>query len=242
MAPSAIVTGGSRGIGLAIAEALAGLGHDLTVTARREGSLQEAAAKLRESGVKVNAIAENLADPDAPGRIVAAHEAAYGRLDLLVNNAGLGIGAAATEHQTKFLDMQWNVNARAMILFYREGVEMLRHSARERGAAQVINVASIAGKSGQPWLSMYGASKAAVVSYTEAMNKELGEDGIKSTALCPGFVDTDMAEFVKGEVGAEKMIKTDDIAETVRFLLELSPACVIPEIIFQRPAELGAVV
>lgn len=237
MAETAIVTGASRGIGLAIAETLAGLGYSLTISARQEGPLEETAEKLREGGVQVNAIAANLADPDAPARIVAAHKDAFGRLDVLVNNAGLGIGAAAAEHQTKFLDMQWNVNVRAIVLLYRESLELLRASAKERGTAQVINLSSIAGKSGQPWLSMYGATKAAVVSYTEAMNKELGSEGIRSVALCPGFVDTDMAEFVKDGIGQENMIKTSDIAESVRFLLKLSPACLVGEIVFQRPGE-----
>lgn len=240
---SAIVTGASRGIGLAIAETLAGLGYSLTVSARQEGPLEETAAKLRENDVEINAIAANLADPEAPEQVVASHREAFGGLDVLVNNAGLGIGAVATEHKTKHLDMQWNVNTRAMVLFYRESIELLREAAGRNGSAQVINVASLAGKSGQPWLSVYGATKAAVISYTQAMIKELSEEGIKSVALCPGFVDTDMAEFVKDELGgSEKMIKTDDIAESIRFLLQLSPACVVPEIVFQRPGEahLGA--
>ena len=70
------------------------------------------------------------------------------------------------------------------------------------------------------------------------MNKELGSDGVKSVAFCPGFVDTDMTEFVKGSVPAEEMIRPSDLGEAVRFLLRLSPACVVPEIVFQRPNEI----
>jgi short-subunit dehydrogenase len=101
----------------------------------------------------------------------------------------------------------------------------------------VVNLASIAGKSPQPWLSVYSATKAAVVAYTQAMNKELNGHGIKSVAFCPGFVDTDMTDFVKESVPAEEMIRPTDIAEALRFVLELSPRCVVPEIIFQRPGE-----
>jgi short-subunit dehydrogenase len=101
----------------------------------------------------------------------------------------------------------------------------------------VVNLASIAGKSPQPWLSVYSATKAAVAAYTQAMNKELNGDGVKSVAFCPGFVDTDMTDFVKQSVPPEEMIRPADIAEALRFLLRLSPACVIPEIIFQRPGE-----
>ena len=84
---------------------------------------------------------------------------------------------------------------------------------------------------------MYSATKAAVIAYTQAMNKELNGDGIKSTAFCPGFVDTDMTDFVKGTVSAEEMLRPTDIAEAVRFLLRVSPACVVPDVVFQRPGE-----
>jgi short-subunit dehydrogenase len=116
-------------------------------------------------------------------------------------------------------------------------MDMLKAAGAEHRNALVINLASIAGKSPQPWLSVYSATKAAVLGYTQAMNKELNGEGIKSVAFCPGFVDTDMTEFVKGSVPAEEMIRTSDVAEAARMLLRLSPACVIPEIIFQRPGE-----
>ena len=84
---------------------------------------------------------------------------------------------------------------------------------------------------------MYSASKHGVVGWTEAMNKELGAEGIKSTALCPAFVDTPMTDFVKGQVPPEEMIRPQDIAEAVRFMLKVSPACVVPEMMFVRPGE-----
>jgi short-subunit dehydrogenase len=156
---------------------------------------------------------------------------------VLVNNAGVGIGAAAADHQTKFVDMQLDVNLRAIILFYRECADMLRAAGSEHSNALVVNMASLAGKSPQPWLSVYAATKAAVVAYTSAMNKELNSEGIKSVAFCPGFVDTDMTEFIRGTVPPEEMLRTSDITGALRFLLHVSPACVVPEIIFQRPGE-----
>jgi NAD(P)-dependent dehydrogenase (short-subunit alcohol dehydrogenase family) len=84
---------------------------------------------------------------------------------------------------------------------------------------------------------VYSATKAGVIAYTQAMNQELGNDGIKSVAFCPGFVDTDMASFVKDSIPGEDMIRPSDIGEAVRFLLRLSPNCVIPEITFSRPGE-----
>jgi NAD(P)-dependent dehydrogenase (short-subunit alcohol dehydrogenase family) len=124
-----------------------------------------------------------------------------------------------------------------VILFYRECREMLGAAGAEHRGALVVNVASIAGKSGQPWLSVYSATKAAVIAFTQAMNRELAGDGVKSVALAPGFVDTPMTDFVKGSVAPQDMIRTADIAEAVRFLLRTSPACLVPEIVFQRPGE-----
>ncbi len=234
---AAIVTGGSRGIGLAIAEVLGEEGFGLTIAARKPDTLEQAAAALRGNGFEVEAVAANMADEEGIRGVVERHRERFGRLDVLVNNAGVGIGAAAGEHQTKYIDMQLDVNLRAIVVFYRECVELLRAAGAEHRGALVVNLASIAGKSPQPWLSVYSATKAAVIAYTQSMNKELNGEGIKSVAFCPGFVDTDMTEFVKGTVPAAEMLRTNDIAEAVRFLLHVSPACVVPEIVFQRPGE-----
>ena len=234
---AAIVTGASRGIGLAIAEALAEEGFGLTITARKPDTLERTAHDLRGKGYEVEHLAANMNDEEAIHEVVRLHRERFGRLDVLVNNAGVGIGAAATEHQTKYVDLQLDVNLRAIVLFYRECTELLKAAGAEHKSALVVNLASIAGKSPQPWLSVYSATKAAVIAYTQAMNKELNGDGIKSVAFCPGFVDTDMTDFVKGQVAPEEMLRTTDIAEAVRFLLRVSPACVVPEIVFQRPGE-----
>jgi NAD(P)-dependent dehydrogenase (short-subunit alcohol dehydrogenase family) len=238
---SAIVTGSSRGIGRAIADALAQDGYSLTITGRRPDGVAEAVTQLQDAGADVHGVALNHADPDAPAEIVKRHAERFGRLDVLVNNAGVGIGAAADEHQTKFVDMQLGVNLRAIILFYREAIPLLKAAAAQTGQSHVINLSSISGKSGQPWLSVYSATKAAVVGYTEAMSKELASVHIKSTALCPAFVDTDMSDFIKGEVPPDEMIRPSDIAEGVRFVLRMSRGCTIPEIMFMRPGEAGGV-
>ena len=234
---AAIVTGASRGIGLAIADVLGQEGYGLTITARKPEGLDAAAAELSGRGYDVQSVQANMNDEEGIIGVVAAHRERFGRLDALVNNAGVGIGAAADAHQTKRVDMQLDVNIRAVILFYRECAEMLKAAGAEHRQALVINLASIAGKSGQAWLSVYSATKFAVVGYTQAMNKELGTAGIKSVAFCPGFVDTAMTEFAREHVKAEDMIRPEDIGEAARFLLRLSPACVVPEIVFQRPDE-----
>jgi NAD(P)-dependent dehydrogenase (short-subunit alcohol dehydrogenase family) len=234
---AAIVTGASRGIGLAIAEALAEEGYGLTIAARKPDTLEQAAERLRGKGFDVEHLAANMADEEGIRSVVARHSERFGRLDVLVNNAGVGIGAAAAEQQTKYVDMQIAVNLRAIVLFYRECADMLRAAGAEHRNAVVVNLASLAGKSPQPWLSVYSATKAAVIAFTQAMNKELNADGVKSVAFCPGFVDTDMTDYVKGMVDAADMVRPDDIAEAVRFVLRLSPPCVVPEIVFQRQDE-----
>lgn len=234
---AAIVTGASSGIGLAIAEMLGQEGYGVTLAARRPEKLEAAVAGLAAKGYDVLGIPANVSDEEEIKRIVAGHEQRFGRLDVLVNNAGVGFGSLATEVQTKRLDMQLDVNLRSIVLFYRECLPLLRAAAAEHKSAIVVNTSSISGKHGQAWLSVYSATKHGVVGWTEAMNKELAGEGIRSTALCPAFVDTPMTDFVKEQVKPEEMITTNDIAESVRFLLRTSPACVVPEIMFLRPDE-----
>jgi NAD(P)-dependent dehydrogenase (short-subunit alcohol dehydrogenase family) len=236
---AAIVTGASSGIGLAVARMLAEKGHAVTLVARRPDKLEAAYEGLRADGLEVQRVAADVGKEDDVVRAVAAHCDAYQRLDVLMNNAGVGIGAPIGELNTKRMDIQIATNLRSIPLFYREALPMLTVAGAEHRNALVVNTASIAGKRGQGWLSIYSATKFGVVGFTEAMNKELGALGIKSTALCPGFVDTAMTEFVKGHVPAEQMIQTADIVAAVRMLLSLSPGCVVPEIVFQRPEGAG---
>jgi NAD(P)-dependent dehydrogenase (short-subunit alcohol dehydrogenase family) len=232
---AAIVTGASSGIGLAIADVLGQEGHGLTVAARRPDKLEAAAEGLRAKGYDVEVVAGNLADEEVVRQVVAAHRDRFGRLDVLVNNAGVGVGSTVAELNTKRVDLQLDLNLRSPILFYRETAELLRAAGAEHHNALVVNTASISGKRGEAWLSVYSATKHGVVGFTEAMNKELNGEGIKSCALCPAFVDTAMTDFVKEHVPAENMIRPEDVAESVRMLLRLSPGCVIPEILFEQP-------
>jgi NAD(P)-dependent dehydrogenase (short-subunit alcohol dehydrogenase family) len=234
---AAIVTGASSGIGLATARMLGEEGFSVTMAARRADKLDAAVSGLAGEGFDVHAVAANVADEDAIQSIVGAHRERYGRLDVLVNNAGVGFGAQVGEIQTKHLDMQLSINLRSIVLFYRECVPLLAAAAAEHSNALVVNTSSISGKFGQGWLSVYSATKHGVVGWTEAMNKELAPQGIKSTALCPAFVDTPMTEFAKQHVPAEDMIRPEDIAEAVRYLLKLSPACIVPEMMFIRPGD-----
>jgi NAD(P)-dependent dehydrogenase (short-subunit alcohol dehydrogenase family) len=230
----ALVTGGARGMGASHVQTFLDEGAKVVFGDIRE---EEGRALGDKLGDGCRFVPHDVTSEDAWIAIVEHTTSTFGRLDVLVNNAGVGIGAAAGEQQSKYVDLQLDVNLRAIILFYRECLNMLRTAGGEHRQALVVNLASIAGKSPSPWLSVYSATKAAVVAYTQAMNKELNAEGIKSVAFCPGFVDTDMTEFVRGNVAQEDMLKTSDIAQALRFLLAVSPACVVPEIIFQRPGE-----
>ena len=234
---AAIITGGSSGIGLAIARALGQDGYGVTLSARRPDKLEAAAEGLRDEGLDVNAVPANMADEEEIKRLAESHKERFGRLDVLINNAGIGIGAAVADTVTKKLDLQLDVNLRGVYLMARECIPMLKEAGAEHGKALIANTASIAGKHGQGWLSAYSATKFGVVGLSQGLHKELSNDGIQVTALCPGFVATDMTDWIEEQEPKSEMIQPDDIAEAIRFVLRTSPNCVVPEIQFVRPGD-----
>jgi NAD(P)-dependent dehydrogenase (short-subunit alcohol dehydrogenase family) len=233
---AALVTGGSSGIGLAIARALAEDGYGVTVSARRPDKLEQAVAELSDANLDVHQVVANMSDDDEIRVLAEAHRERFGRLDVLVNNAGIGIGGQIADAETKRLDLQLDVNLRGVYLMAREAIPMLREAGREHGKALLLNMSSIAGKYGQPWLAAYSATKAAVVGLSQAAQGELQEDGVQVTAFCPGFVDTPMTDWNEA-VPKEKMIRPEDLVEALRFLLRTSPNCLVPEVIFTRPGD-----
>jgi NAD(P)-dependent dehydrogenase (short-subunit alcohol dehydrogenase family) len=222
MARSALVTGGSSGIGLAIARALQEEGFDLTLVSRRPEKVETAAAELG-----VEAVAANVADAEDCARIVAEHRERFGGLDVLVNSAGVGIGGRVEDLPLKQLDLQLDVNLRGLFLVTQAAIPLLRES---RG--WIVNLASIAGTVPTPGLATYGATKAAVIALTRSLNAELDTDGVRAIALCPGFVDTPMAQWSGIEPG--EMIRPEDCAEVVRMCLRLSPHVRIPQVVMER--------
>jgi NAD(P)-dependent dehydrogenase (short-subunit alcohol dehydrogenase family) len=238
---AALITGGSSGIGLAVARALGEDGYGITVSARRPDKLEAAAAELREAGLDVLSVAANMADEDDIKRMLSEHEQRFGRLDFLMNNAGVGIGGAIADLATKKLDMQIDVNLRAVFLVTRDASPLLKQAGADTGA-MIVNTASIAAKQPQGWLAAYSATKAAVVALTEATAREMASDGVRCTAICPAFVDTPMTEWIRGQVDQADMIRPEDVAEVVRCLMRLSPACMIPEVMMIRPADLSSAV
>jgi NAD(P)-dependent dehydrogenase (short-subunit alcohol dehydrogenase family) len=225
--PSALVTGGSSGIGFAIARMLRDEGYELTLASRTREKIEAAAAELGAQGV-----AANLSREDDCVRLVGAHRERFGGLDVLVNSAGLGIAGTVDSVQTKHIDLQLAVNLRGLLLVTREALPLLKESQ-----GWIVNLASIAGTAATPGLTVYGATKAAVIALTRSQNAELEDDGVRSVALCPGFVDTPMAEW--SGLAPDEMIQPEDCAEVVRMCLRLSPRARIPQVVIERVGARG---
>jgi NAD(P)-dependent dehydrogenase (short-subunit alcohol dehydrogenase family) len=223
---AALVTGGSSGIGLAIARLLRDEGYELTLVSRQAEKIEAAAAELGAA-----AVAANVADADDCARAVAEHRERFGRIDVLVNSAGIGIGGAVADLELKKLDLQLDINLRGLFLVTQAAIPLLKES---RG--WIFNLASIAGTLPVPGLATYGATKAAVISLTRSLNGELDGDGVRAIAICPGFVDTPMAQW--SGLREDEMIRPEDCAEIVRMCLRLSPNARIPQVVIERMGSL----
>ena len=221
MERAALVTGGSSGIGLAIARALAEEGFGLTLVSRRAEKVAAAAAELGAT-----AIAADVSKAEDCERLVAGHRERFGRLDVLVNSAGVGVAGTVEALPAKHFDLQLGVNLRGLFLVTQAAIPLLRES---RGL--IVNLASIAGTHPTPGLATYGATKAAVISLTRSLNEELDGDGVRACAICPAFVDTPMAEW--SGIPADEMIRPEDCAEVVRMLLRISPHARIPQVVIE---------
>jgi NAD(P)-dependent dehydrogenase (short-subunit alcohol dehydrogenase family) len=222
MSRAALITGGSSGIGLAIAQALNEDGFELTLAARTREKVETAAQELGAF-----AVAADVAEDADCARIVEEHRERYGRLDVLVNSAGVGIAGNVDELPTKQIDLQLNVNLRGLVLVTAAALPLLREAH-----GLVVNLASIAGTMGTPLLPIYGAAKAAVIQFTNTLNRGEQEHGVRATAISPGFVDTPMTDW--NPLPKEEMIRPQDCAEIVRLLLRLSPYARIPHVVVER--------
>jgi NAD(P)-dependent dehydrogenase (short-subunit alcohol dehydrogenase family) len=165
-------------------------------------------------------------------RVVAEHRERFGGMDVLVNSAGIGIADSSEGLNAKHLDLMLGVNLRGLLLVTREALPLLRESK-----GWVVNLASIAGTEPTPSLLVYGATKAAVIAATKTFNAEHDKEGVRAIAICPGFVDTPMAEW--SGLGSAEMIQPEDCAEVVRMCLRLSPRARIPQVIIERVGSWG---
>ena len=226
---SALITGGSSGIGLAIARMLRDEGFELTLASRTAEKIEAAGAELGAT-----ALAADVSKPEDCERVVREHVERAGGLDVLVNSAGIGIASRVEDVQLKHIDRQLAINLRGLVLVSQAAIPHLRKTK-----GWIVNLASIAGTQPVPILPIYAATKAAVISLTHSLNADLDDDGVRSIAICPGFVDTPMAEFAG--LPPEEMIQPEDCAEIVRMCLRLSPRARVPQVVIERVGSSGKI-
>jgi len=205
---TALVTGGSRGLGLQIAEALGEQGAAIVLSARKQADLDEAVAHLKSRGIEASAIAADLSREEAVGPLVAEAMKRLGHIDILVNNAGATWGAPAQDYPTEAWDKVMNLNIRSIFLLSRE---VGKQSMIPRKYGRIINVASIAGLSGNGPDSMqtiaYNTSKGAVVNFTRTLAGEWGPHNITVNALAPGFFPSKMTKGILELRGQDNLSK-----------------------------------
>jgi 3-oxoacyl-[acyl-carrier protein] reductase len=241
---SALVTGATRGIGLGIVRMLAARGYALTLGARDAERLTAVADELRALGAPhVHACAGDLADPDWPAMAADAHREAYGGLDCLVLNAGVGTAGPIVDYPMSRLDKTLAVNLRSPFALLQGCLPLLRSAAEANpvSGARVVALSSMAGVYAEAGLAAYGATKAAVLSLVAALNAEESGRGVSGTALAPGYVATDMSEWIRDRIPAEQMIPVDDVVRIVEGLVDLTARTVVPQVIMGRAGAAGFV-
>jgi gluconate 5-dehydrogenase len=206
----ALVTGGSRGLGLQIAEALGEAGAKIMLTSRKAADLEEAAAHLAERGIDARWIAADASDPEQVKKVVDETLQRLPRIDILVNNAGATWGAPAEDHPLEAWDKVMDLNVRSVFLFSQA---VARASMLPNAYGRIINVASIAGLGGSADMKFiaYGTSKGAVVNFTRTLAGEWGPRGITVNALAPGFFPSKMTKGVLAAFGEENLAKASPL-------------------------------
>ncbi|ODV13068.1 MAG: gluconate 5-dehydrogenase [Rubrivivax sp. SCN 70-15] len=203
---TALVTGGSRGLGLQIAEALGEAGAKILLTSRKAADLEEAVADLQAKGIDARWVAGDASDPAQVQHVVDEAMQRLGRIDILVNNAGATWGAPAEDHPLEAWDKVMNLNVRSVFLFSQA---VAKASMIPNRSGRIINVASIAGLAGSLEMKFiaYGTSKGAVVNFTRTLAGEWGPYGITVNAIAPGFFPSKMTKGVLAAIGVDKLAR-----------------------------------
>ena len=226
----AVVTGASKGLGAEISRTLVDQGATVFGLARSTDTLEALQDELGAAFVPVSC------DVRKEDRVEAAFDtvdAEAGRLDVLVNNAGLGQFGPVDDLDTDAFDVQMDTNVRGVYLCTREAVPRMRAQNEDTGfGGHIVNVASIAGLLGNPNISAYNASKFAVRGFSEAVMKEVREDGIRVTCLYPGSIETNFFD-VAGVDMTENPLRPDDVAATVQHVLEAPANHLISEVVMR---------
>ncbi|HEY0824099.1 MAG TPA: SDR family oxidoreductase [Ramlibacter sp.] len=202
---NALVTGGSRGLGLQMAHALGEAGARIMLSSRKAGDLEEAAADLPAAGIDARWIAADCSREEDIRRLADQTMERMGEIDVLVNNAGAAWGAPAEEHPVEAWDKVMNLNVRGYFILSQH---VARRSMIPRKSGRIINIASIAGLGGNPpemTTLAYNTSKGAVITFTQALACEWGKYGINVNAICPGFFPSRMTRGTLDRIGVDKL-------------------------------------
>jgi NAD(P)-dependent dehydrogenase (short-subunit alcohol dehydrogenase family) len=232
---TAIVTGASRGIGAAVARALDAAGARVALVARSAGQLEDVAAGLANDPV---VIPSDLGSPDGPTAAAATALAAFGgRLDVLVNNAGIAVRKDSQDLQLEELDRLWNVNVRSALLL----TAAVLPAMLERQSGSIVSISSISGVRGAPRRALYAATKAALDGMTRALAMEYGPRGIRANSVAPGVVETDLwrenlakpgvTEAVLDVIPTRRVSTPEEVADTVVFLASDASRAITGEVI-----------
>jgi len=223
--PVAVVTGASRGIGRAVAERLAREGFDIVLAARTEADLAEVAAAVEAEGGKAVAVTTDVSSEEDVLRLFERVRAEFGGLDVLVNNAGLGIYAPVAETSLEDWEKVMGVNARGTFLCSREAFRAM--AAAEPQGGVIVNISSVVGIKGYPRQGAYAASKHAVVGLSKVLAEEGRDKGIRVHAICPGGVATDMVAMARPDIDPDELLRPEDIADLVAYLVKLPKRAMI---------------
>ncbi|WP_424529849.1 SDR family oxidoreductase [Sphaerisporangium viridialbum] len=225
---AALVTGGSSGIGLAVATALVARGFEVTVLGRDAGRLGKAVDRLGggaagrgSGGPAVHGVVADVAKPGSAQAAVAAHIERWGRLDVLVNSAGVLAAGPLDSYTEATVAEVLDIDLRATIMFCQAALPYLRKAARDGGRPLIANIASVSGKRADPGFSLYCAAKFGVVGFTAALHQELRGEGVGACAVCPGLVDTPMADWARSWAPRSSMLRPEDVAGAVLRVIDM---------------------
>jgi NAD(P)-dependent dehydrogenase (short-subunit alcohol dehydrogenase family) len=226
----ALVTGASRGIGLAIARTLAGMGAKLGLCARDAKRLDGVAGELKRAGATAEAIPTDITRPSEIASLVEKIGRSLGPIEILINNAGIGYFAPVQDASEANWDAVLDTNLKAVFLLSRAVAPgMIR-----RGSGHIVNIASLAGKNSFAGGSIYCASKWGLLGLTACMAEDLRSHGIRVAAICPGSVATDFSPHTGRDTS--KMLQPEDVAHAVETILTQAPQSFISEVVL-RPTQ-----
>ncbi|MBO9664081.1 SDR family NAD(P)-dependent oxidoreductase [Dokdonella sp.] len=237
----ALVTGASSGIGEATAIALAEAGAKVAIAARRRDRLDEIAGRLRALGAEPLVLPADLLDEREAQRIVAQTEVHYGRLDILVNNAGVMYLEPVAEADLG----RWRRMLELNVLSLIASTQAALRGMRERGGGDIVNIASTAGRIANPMGAAYSATKFGVVAFSEALRREVYQDGVRVSVVEPGVVETELRDHIghtqvkdalNAWAGGMRQLQPDDVAETILFCVTRPPHVSINEVLM-RPTD-----